>query len=714
MKTVVNKALSERPISASLRVKLEDGDRMLNALVSNLHGMVYCALYAEQPSMLFVSESWMDITGYSDLALQCDPAIYFEKIIHPEDRERVCQNIRDAILRQQRFHVEYRIVHADGDIRWVSERGTPIYNDDGGVEAIEGFIQNVTRRNLSELNAREAEERYRSIFENAIEGIYQTSPDGHYLNLNPALATIYGYESADDLVQSISDIDQQLYVDSSRRSQFIHLMKLHGRVKNFEAQVYRKNREVIWISENAREVRDVDGSILFYEGTVEDITERKNYQQKMEHQATHDALTGLPNRALMVDRLQQYIGIAERYSSKVAVAFVDLDQFKLINDSMGHDAGDELLKIMAWRLEQCVRESDTVVRLGGDEFVLMLSGLHQIEDISESMQRVLAAVAEPCEIAGRNFVVSCSIGISIYPDDASDVTTLLKYADSAMYKSKQSGRNTFQFYTDELNHRLMERLDMEYRLRLALDKDEFLLHYQPKLDFASGRICGAEALIRWQPAHGKMISPASFIPIAEETGLIEDIGRWVLLKACQQAMELNQILGVCLPIAVNVSPRQFRQTGLVDIVRQTLAVTGLNPSCLELEITESSLVHDTGSFIKTLHELKALGVKLAIDDFGTGYSSMAYLKDFPVDRLKIDQVFVSHLETEPSNIAILKAIIALGHSLNMKVIAEGVETAYQQAFLHGIGCDELQGYYFCKPIPFDSLASFIELPHFKA
>jgi EAL domain-containing protein (putative c-di-GMP-specific phosphodiesterase class I) len=361
---------------------------------------------------------------------------------------------------------------------------------------------------------------------------------------------------------------------------------------------------------------------------------------------------------------------------------------------------------MASRLAHCVRETDTVVRLGGDEFVLLLTGLHKIENIAEHMQRVLAAVAEPCIIESHEFIVSCSIGICVYPDDSRDTTALLKYADSAMYKSKQLGRNTFQFYTAELNRRLMERLDLEYRLRLALENNEFLLHYQPKMDFYTGRICGAEALIRWQPAAGNMISPASFIPVAEETGLIEDIGRWVLHKACHQGVLLNQRSGKKLPIAVNVSPRQFRQIGLVSSVQSALAESGLDPACLELEITESSLVHDTKSFIKTLHELKALGVKLAIDDFGTGYSSMAYLKDFPVDRLKIDQVFVSHLETEPSNIAILKAIIALGHSLNMKVIAEGVETPYQQAFLHGIGCDELQGYLFSKPLPFEVFENF--------
>lgn len=680
---------------------------MLKALINNLNGMVYCYLHDAESTLVFIAGGCKELTGYEAAALLLNREISLEALTHPEDRDWVREVVDAAVLACEPFVAEYRIVNADGEVCWVNERGCPVYNDQGEIEAIEGFLQNITPRKLSEIAAHNAEERYRSIFENALEGIYQTSPDGHYLNFNPALANIYGYESALDLVRSISDINRQLYAQPGKRDEFVELMGKHGRVINFEAQVYRKDGEIIWISENAREVRDQHGKLIFYEGTVEDITARKRHEQVIEYQATHDALTGLPNRTLLTDRLQQYLGIADRYGNKVAVAFIDLDQFKLINDSMGHHAGDELLKIMAARLAHCVRESDTVVRLGGDEFVLLLTGLTQIEDISDSMQRVLSAVAEPCAIEGRDFVVSCSIGISIYPDDGRDTTTLLRYADSAMYKSKQSGRNNYQFYTDELNQRLMERLDMEYRLRQALEDEEFLLHYQPKLDFASGDICGAEALIRWQMPGGDMVSPASFIPIAEENGFIEDIGRWVLRTACRHAVELNRHLARKLPIAVNVSPRQFRQAGLVTMVRTALEESGLDPGCLELEITESSLVHDTGSFIKTLYELKALGVKLAIDDFGTGYSSMAYLKDFPVDRLKIDQVFVSRLETEPNNIAILKAIVALGHSFGMKVIAEGVETAYQQAFLHGIGCNELQGFHFSKPLPMSAFHTLL-------
>ncbi|HSI94701.1 MAG TPA: EAL domain-containing protein [Methylophilaceae bacterium] len=694
-------------LSANLRALLEDRERMLDSLLDNLEGMVYCCLYDENWTMVFISQGGLGLTGYAPSDMLYNKRISYEQITHPADRTWVRSRFAEVSAKGKAFEAEYRIVHADGGIRWVLERGLPLFNESGEVEALEGFIQDITLRKRSEEVALEAEERYRSIFENAIEGIYQTTPSGTYLNFNPALARIYGYDSIDDLIHGISDIQKQLYVEPGKRNEFVNLMQAQGRVQHFEAQVYRKNGDIIWITENAREVRDADGNLMFYEGTVEDITERKNYEQQIEYQATHDSLTGLPNRTLLADRLQQCISFADRYHSKVAVAFVDLDQFKMINDSMGHHIGDEMLVTMAARLAACVRDSDTVVRLGGDEFVLLINGLHKVEDVSQSMQRVLATIAQPFAINGWDYAVSCSIGVSIYPDDGSDYNTLLKNSDSAMYKAKQAGRNNFQFYTRELNAMLMERMDIEYRLRRAIENKEFQLYYQPKVDFVSGRICGVEALVRWQPPGEEMISPGSFIPVAEETGMIEEIGSWVLSEACRKARELRETLGYPVPVAVNVSPRQFRQPGLVRMVESALQRAGLDAGCLELEITESMLVHDTEKFIETLHALKALGVSLAIDDFGTGYSSMAYLKHFPIDRLKIDKAFVDDLETEPANLAILRAIVALGQSLGLKVIAEGVETQYQYDYLRSIGCDEFQGYFFSRPVTAEVLEGMV-------
>ncbi|MCX7628177.1 MAG: EAL domain-containing protein [Methylophilaceae bacterium] len=695
-------------VSPELHTLLMDRERMLDSLLNHLGGMVYCCLYDAYWTMIFVSQGCLQLTGYAPGDLLYNRKVCFEQLTLEEDRERVRTRIEESLRTGEHYEVEYRIRHADGSVRWVLERGAPLFNEAGEVQALEGFIEDITRRKQSEQAALQAEARYRSIFENAIEGIYQTTPDGQYLNFNPALARIYGYDSVEELKSAITDIQKQLYVDPGKRGEFIRLMSQFGQVTNFEAQVYRKNGDIIWITENAREVRDEAGKLLFYEGTVEDITARKNYEQQIEYQATHDSLTGLPNRTLLADRLQQYISLADRHGGKLAVAFLDLDQFKLINDSMGHHAGDQLLLTMAERLTSCVRECDTVVRLGGDEFVLLFPNLRNVADISGSMHRILAAVSEPCLIDGREFVVSCSIGISVYPEDGRDPNTLLKHADTAMYKAKQDGRNNFQFYTRELNAVLMERLDIESRLRNALDNQEFLLHYQPKIDLLTGRICGAEALIRWQPPGKPMVSPASFIPIAEETGIIEQIGQWVLETACDWAKQLGSQWGQSLPVAVNVSQRQFRRGGLVKMVQAVLKQTGLDPACLELEITESMLVHDTAHFIRVLNDLKAIGVKLAIDDFGTGYSSMAYLKDFPVDRLKIDRTFVDSLETTPAKGAILKAIVALGHSLGMRVVAEGVETAYQQAYLHGIGCDEIQGYHLSKPLPKEAFEALLK------
>ena len=678
---------------------IHDRMRMLDTLLQNMEGMVYCNLYDEHWTMVFVSEGSLELTGYSPDDLLYNKVVSFEQIVLEEHRDLVRKSIAEAAKLGTRFDIEYCIRHANGNVIWVSERGNLIYNRHGEIQALEGYIQNITARKNAEQSLRETELRYRSIFENAIEGIFQTTPNGQYLVVNPALAKIYGYSSPEELMSALNNIQQQLYVVPERREEFVEVMAANGSVQNFQSLVYRKDKSTIWISENARMVHDELGNLLYYEGTVEDITERKGYEKKIEHQATHDSLTGLPNRYMLNDRLQQCMNFADRYSNKVAVAFLDLDQFKLINDSMGHEIGDQLLVIMSERLANCIREIDTVVRLGGDEFVILLSNIQKVDDIALSMQRVLSAVAKPCIINDLDFVVSCSIGISIYPDDGKDPNTLLKNADAALYKAKHAGRNNYQIYTQALNEDLTERVMIEYRLRLAIERGEFLLHYQPKVDFATGLISSAEALIRWQPPGEALIPPLKFIQIAEETGLIEKIGEWVLITACQKAKELQEKTGRMIPIAVNVSPRQFRQPNLAKIIKNVLEVTSLDPAYLELEITESTLIDDASKFIETLHALKKIGVKLAIDDFGTGYSSLAYLKDFPIDRLKIDKAFVSNLESDPANAAILKAIIVLGQSLGLKVIAEGVETAYQHEYLKGAGCDELQGYYFSKPLP---------------
>jgi len=426
--------------------------------------------------------------------------------------------------------------------------------------------------------------------------------------------------------------------------------------------------------------------------------ERKRYQEQLEHQANYDVLTGLPNRNLLQDRLKRAV-FAQRNARPIAVVFIDLDHFKFINDSLGHTQGDKLLAIIAERLASIVREGDTVARLGGDEFVLVLNDQNKEDVIFRAMQRVLNKVSEPMTIDGQELYITCSAGVSLYPADAPDVETLLKNADVAMYRAKEHGRNNFQFYTPEMNDLANERLALEHSLRRALERNELLLHYQPKVNLETGMIVGAEALLRWQHPEWGLIAPERFIPIAEETGLIVQIGAWVIRTACNQA-RLWQDAGLPPVImSVNLSARQFRQESFVKEVTQILHETGLKPEQLEMELTESMLMHNANAAISILGGLKSLGVRLSLDDFGTGYSSLSYLSRLPIDTLKIDRSFVQHIgdQGECDNGILAQAIISLGHSLNLTVIAEGVETGEQLKFLKAHQCDEVQGFYFCKP-----------------
>ena len=426
--------------------------------------------------------------------------------------------------------------------------------------------------------------------------------------------------------------------------------------------------------------------------------ERKRYQEQLEHQANYDVLTGLPNRNLLHDRLKRAV-FAQRDARPIAVVFIDLDHFKFINDSLGHTQGDKLLAIIAERLASIVREGDTVARLGGDEFVLVLNDQNKEDVIFRAMQRVLNKVSEPMTIDGQELYITCSAGVSLYPADAPDVETLLKNADVAMYRAKEHGRDNFQFYTPEMNDLANERLALEHSLRRALERNELLLHYQPKVNLETGRIVGAEALLRWQHPEWGLIAPERFIPIAEETGLIVQIGAWVIRTACNQARQWQDAGLPPVIMSVNLSARQFRQESFVKVVTQILHETGLKPEQLEMELTESMLMHNANAAISILAGLKSIGVRLSLDDFGTGYSSLSYLSRLPIDTLKIDRSFVQHIgdQDECDNGILAQAIISLGHSLNLTVIAEGVETGEQLQFLKAHQCDEVQGFYFCKP-----------------
>ena len=431
------------------------------------------------------------------------------------------------------------------------------------------------------------------------------------------------------------------------------------------------------------------------------------HAQRVEYLAYHDGLTRLPNRSLFSKLLSQSISEAHRYNRQLAVAFLDLDRFKQINDTLGHEAGDQLLQEVASRLEGCVRDSDTVARLGGDEFVVLLPELGDGQYAANVAQKILAVVGKPFTLIGHEFRVTASIGISVYPRDGLDEQTLTKNADIAMYQAKEEGKNNFQFYSEKLNANSLERLALESSLRHALENDEFRLHYQAKRDIGSGRITGMEALLRWQHPDLGTVAPMQFIPVAEETGLIVPIGKWVLRTACLQNVAWQKQGLPTMNIAVNLTARQFCDEHLLQDVESILQATGLDPHLLELEITESLLIHDVEDTLRILTGLKGLGVRIAIDDFGTGYSSLATLQRFPLDTIKIDRSFIRDITSPANDTGLADAIIAMGKSLSLTVVAQGVETRAQAEFLHTHACDELQGFYFNKPLPADEFTQLL-------
>jgi diguanylate cyclase (GGDEF)-like protein/PAS domain S-box-containing protein len=564
-------------------------------------------------------------------------------------------------------------------------------------------FDNITERKQAEEALRQAEEKYRVIFEDAVVAIFQSTPDGRYTTANPAMARMLGYDSPQELVASITDISQQVYVDPKSREEFKRLLSEHGTVSAFECQIYRKDGSKMWIAASARTVFKA-GVLVGYDGMNEDITARKVAEERVQYLAYYDALTELPNRTLLHDRLSKAMASARRQKDKVALLFLDLDRFKNINDSLGHALGDLLLQKVAERLKRWAREQDTVARLGGDEFLLVLTRIRDVADAAVAAERLMAVMTHEFIVDGNPLSISCSLGVSIFPEHGESAESLIKNADAAMYSAKEKGRNNFRFFTEKMNTEVGERLTLENSLRMALERNELFLVYQPQMDMGTGKIVGLEALLRWQHPELGLVPPDRFIRIAENSGLIMPIGEWVLRTACSQARKWQDEGHPPVSVAVNVSAVQFRQEDFCNLIRRVLHETGLAPQYLELELTESLLLTNADVTFSVLQELKAMGLTLAIDDFGTGYSSFSYLRQFRVSKLKIDRSFVRDVAVNPDDAAITSGIIGMAKSLNLKVIAEGVENEAQMSFLRAHQCDEIQGYYFSKPLTVDKVA----------
>lgn len=545
---------------------------------------------------------------------------------------------------------------------------------------------------------------------NAVIITSSCAPDYPIEYVNPAFERITGYAAADVVGRSCS----LLWREDREQPEIRELLAAvrEKREGHVIMRNYGKNGRLFWSDVYLAPVRDESDEVNHYVVALYDITATRQYQAELEFQANRDSLTGLANRSLLLDRLSQASAFAERYGNQVWVLFLNLDRFKFVNDTLGHRAGDQLLKSVASRLRQVVRDTDTIARLSADEFVLVLPERVDEHLSPAAVQAIMDVIAQPIVIEGYEFVMSCSTGIAVGAVDGNDADSLIKHAGIAMYRAKETGRNRFQFYMPAMNERAMERLRIEGDLRNALDREEFVLHYQPQVDLTAGRILGVEALIRWQHPVLGAVAPARFIELAEEMGLIVPIGVWVLRTACMQIVKWQQAGLGQMRVAVNLSARQFYQQDLVASIRNVLDETGIAPHLLELELTESMMMNDVEQAVGILNDLKALGLHLSIDDFGTGYSSLSYLKRFPIDLLKIDQSFVRDITLDPDDAAIVVSIISLAHSLRLKVIAEGVETEAQLRYLQQHGCDFMQGFYFSRPLPADECEQFLRNTRF--
>src|SRR5262245_12842792 len=638
--------------------------------------------------ILYVSPAWETVTGHPRPQHRDE----FLRIVHPEDAARVRQEADEAP--HGGVDHRYRILRGDGAQRWLHARTFAVRNRGGEIYRIGGIAQDVTEEVRKDLELRQ----FRAAVDASAVLVTLIDPARmRYVDINDAACLALGYSREELLAMGPADVFSMPGTDLARS--YERLLFGDQAASSVEGIYRRKDGTTFPVKAFRRVVASSPGEIIV--AIARDITARKlaedgasRAEERLAYLAQFDALTGLPNRHLFQDRLAQTMAQTQRGGRAMAVLFIDLDRFKLVNDAQGRDAGDRLLKTAALRLAQSVRSGDTVGRFGGDEFGVVLANLAKPGDASLVAQKIIDALSRPVELDGDETYITASIGITVYPADGTEPDVLLANADAAMYRAKEQGRNHYEYFTREMNERALRWVRMQAETRRALERGEFQVHYQPKVELATGEICGFEALLRWEHPVKGPVPPAEFIPALEETGLIVPAGEWVLRTACAQIKAWREAGLASTPIAVNLSARQFQQKGLEDSVCRILRETAVAPSLLQFELTESLLMTDPEAAARTLLGLKELGVRLSVDDFGTGYSSLAYLKRFALNELKIDRVFIRDIVADPDDAAITLAIIGLAHSLNLEVVAEGVETEAQVNFLRSHRCDQMQGFYF--------------------
>jgi diguanylate cyclase (GGDEF)-like protein/PAS domain S-box-containing protein len=674
------------------RLQLADNEERLRLALDATCDGLWDWDYASQ--RVFFSDGYAALLGLTPQALG-DTREAWAEHLHPDDRERVLQTL-DLGLQQRDYQNIYRMRHADGSYRWLHSRGRLLRDEEGQPQRFIGVASDITQRRADEDSLRQAA----AVFDATQEGVLVTDPEQRIVHVNPAFSRITGY-SAEEILGLQPSLLKSGRHDATFYQSLWHALQNRGAWSG-EVWNRRKSGEIYPQWQCIRVIHDEQGRISHYVAVFSDITALKRSQRELDYLAHHDPLSNLPNRLLFTERVAHALERSAGEQLRGAVLLIDLDHFKHINESLGHNVGDLLLKEVGERLLAAVPAGSTLARLGGDEFGLLCEHCAEATQAAELAQRLLRCLDAPFRLHGHELYIGASIGISLFPDDAASVEQVLRNADSALFKAKSSGREGYAFYVQELTDYARQRVELASSLRHALDNQELRVYYQPLHDLQDGSAVGMEALVRWQHPQRGLVSPAEFIPIAEDNGLIGAIDAWVLEQACRQMVRWNAEGSALHFVAVNVSSRLFGRGELEQRVARVLADTGLAPAQLELEVTESAIMEDPDAALLLLTRLRGLGVRLAIDDFGTGYSSLARLKRLPVDKLKIDQSFVRGLPDDAEDAAIARAVIALGHSLGIKVLAEGIEQAAQADFLRELGCHYGQGYHFGRPQPVPS------------